>query len=434
MRSSVIGLTLAVAVVAQTAVAPAPAVTAATPAATSPVMVAPAATMAPMAPRVIGQPFANPYGARAPMFGARAPYGFFGARGAPMARAPMAQMSPYAMRAPIPMAAPPAPVPAPVVVPTTADGVINVSSHVDDYTNWRLAYLNAQARKSEAFFRSPLLQEGWLFTDGNDRVNNEQRNTLRGQYHQLYLKQNMQAAEYALNIAAQNNAPMSELLEIKKVYDYEVLRQVQQVLNEENQVLVYQIARQDFEWGATSAQNRLASCGNDARACRKAQLDMQSNQFDLMNALSPFFGSGSFSVPGDLADMVSYQRESMSAQTTQETFEAATRTYQANPTAANMFELQIQELKLEKSEARYMSKLANFISPLANLFGGNYRVALRYKEEQMDARIADLQEKLAAEQYKISQEQEPFGRTGNLASEQKTQRAFFNLLTSGMNP
>jgi hypothetical protein len=124
-------------------------------------------------------------------------------------------------------------------------------------------------------------------------------------------------------------------------------------------------------------------------------------------------------------------RQSISTKGSQESFDSAAATYKASPTATNMFAMQISELKLEKAEAAYMGNIASFISPLAALLNGNYNKALGYKQKQIDAKIADLNEKLAAEQYKLSQQKEPFGRTGNLASEQKTQRAFYNLLTSG---
>jgi hypothetical protein len=395
MRSSVIGLTLAVAVVAQGTVAPA--------AATSAVVVAPAASM-PMAPQMMGQPF-NPYAARFQ-------YGFGAGTAA----------SPYAMRAPAPVVVAPAPV-AKAVVEVTG----NKETHVSDYTAWRLAYLEMKAKKSTAVFKSPLLQYN---AASLPNIDTQMRDDLKLQYQKQYMKQNMQKTEYALNIAAQNNASPASLAALKNTYDMQNLAQVNLLVN--SPVITYQMARSDYESGATAAAAALAACGNDEFKCRKAKLDGQAAQMGLFGALAPLTGiDADF---GNVKLMVNYMRSSMSTKLAQEAFDKAADTYKNSPTASNMFALQIQELSLSSAEAGHMAQLTGFISPLAALLNGNYATALSYKQAQVAAKIADLKEKLAAETYKISQQKEPYGRTSNLASEQKTQRAFYNLLMSGPGP
>jgi hypothetical protein len=387
-----------------------------------------AVTVAPAAPMMTQAEFTAQFGA---------PMNPYAIRGQGMMQQ---QQLPYGYGARFGARAMPAQAPAPAA-PMPASGAMNAPkasgavmdqpiefAHVDDYTNWRLAYLNQQAKKSEAVYNSPLLVEGWNWV-GDKPIDSGKQKTLRDQYQLQYYKQNMQAAEYALNVAAQNDAPLAELQEIKKWYDYENLRQMNNIVGG-NPVMNYQIARQDYEWDATSATEALAAASNDYER-RNAQLDLQAAQIGLMDAIGPLTGSSSFGYPAQLKTMIGFMRESDNAKGSQESFDQAAETYRMNPTAANMFEMQIRELKLEKSEARYMSKLAGIVSPLAALMNGNYRLTMKYKEEQMDAKIADLQEKLAAEQYKVQQGKEPYGRTGNLASEQKTQRAFYNLLTSG---
>jgi hypothetical protein len=374
--------------------------------------------------------------AQAPQFGARVNFGGYSpyaARGQFAGRGQLRMpygaraQNPYMMRAPVA-----APVAAPVVeaVAVVVEAEPNAYNHVDDYTAWRIAYLTAQAEKSDAMMHSPLLDPDWKWSGTSPITNTDQQGLLREQYELQSAKGKMQAAEYMLNVAAQNDAPLEELQEIKKFYDYERLKQMN-IMVGSNAVMTYQIARQDYEWDANSAQAAIASATTDFEK-RKAQLDMQEAQMGLMSALDPLMGNtGSYTPASSMGKMVGFMADAASAQGRQGSFDDSAAQYEANPTAANMYEMQIAELKLEKAEASYMRSLAGYLSPLAALMNGNYRSSLNYKKQQIESKIADLEEKLAAERYKQRQGKSPFGRTANLASEQKTQRAFFNLLTSG---
>lgn len=366
------------------------------------------------------------YGNRAPFVGA---YGNLGARvaapyyaaraGTPYyAAAPaISAYNPYALRA--------AQATAPVVA---APAPVQDFDHSTDYANWRLAYLTSKAEEADALSFSPMLSPNWNHRGGAP-FDQGQAGILYDQYKLEAAKGKMFAAEYALNQAAELGAPVSELQELKKLYDYEKLNQMNLLLSVTNPVITYQLARQDYEWDATAAEQALRDATTPQEK-RKAQLDMQEAQIDLMDAMSPVVGGG-LSYPGKLSTMVRFMGDSESAKGRQMSFDEAAAEYERSPTPVNMYELQIAELKLEKAEASYMNSLAGFVSPLAALLNGNYQSSLKYKKEQVEAKIAGLEEKLAAATYTARHGRAPFGRTSNKASSMKTQRAFFNLLSSG---
>jgi hypothetical protein len=370
----------------------------------------------------LGSRMLNPYGYGGVRMAAPA---YAGARvGARVAAPAYAAMNPYMTRA-APIAYQQPAYQAPVAAAPVA-AAAPVYDHEEDYENWRVAYITAKAENADSISHSPMLSDSWKLNDrDNAFINPEMATTLRLNFELEGQKGKMQAAEYALNVAAERDAPSEDLTELKKVYEYERLSTMNLMLNNDP-VISYQVARQDYEWDAKTASEKLKNA-KTATEKREAQLLAQEAQLDLLDAVNPLLGGG-LNYGSKMGTMVRYMVDSGKAKNAQQSFDEATRAYQGNPSAVNFYELQIAELKLEKREADYMRTLTGLVSPLAALLNGNYGASLKYKKELTEAKIADLEEKLAAELYKQRHGKEPFGRTDNTPSNAKTQRAFYNLI------
>lgn len=302
----------------------------------------------------------------------------------------------------------------------------NQAQHQNDYENWRMAYLHAKAEQSEALSNSPLWN-AWNMVnpDENSPLNQATKDKMFDNFSMQTWQKKMEAANYAVSVSAARGASDDVLDDLKKEYEFARLNAVNQQLN--NPMIQYQIARQWHQWDAGFAEY-VAAIAETPDEKRDAQLVMQMANMDFLDSVSPLLGDvGSMSVGANMNSIVRIGGRSAILRGIQRQFNEQKAAYQANPTAEEFYKLQVAELQLEKHESKYMRELSAFVKPLENLMGGNYFQSLRFKEESIDAKIADLAEKLAREQYKINQDREPYGSTNNEPTMEKQQRMFYNM-------
>lgn len=347
----------------------------------------------------------SPYGGNVVRMGAYNPYNIVG-RQATMAAAP---------------AAPVAPAP---VVPAAPTKPFNQASHQNDYENWRMAYLHSKAEQSDALSQSPLWNM-WNLVDGdNDPLTQGTKDKLLSNFQMQTLTQKMEAASYAISVSAARGASDAVLDDLKKEYEYERLKAMNLQIN--NPMIQYQIARYDYGWDAGFAEY-IDSIATTPAEKRDAKLVKQMADMDFLDSVDGALPGGGMGYGGNLNNIVRVQARAGILRGVQRQFNEQKAAYKADPSAENFYKLQMNELELEKHEAKYMRHLSALVTPLENFMDGNYFQALRFREEQIEAKVADLAEKLAREQYKINQDREPYGSTNNLPSIEKQQRMFYNL-------
>jgi len=323
--------------------------------------------------------------------------------------------------APAARAAPVAPAP---VVPAAPKKPFDQASHQNDYENWRMAYLHSKAENSDALSQSPLWNM-WNLVDGdNDPLGQDTKDKLLNNFQMQTLTQKMEAASYAISVSAARGASDAVLDDLKKEYEYERLKAMNLQLN--NPMLTYQVARYDYGWDAGFAEY-IDSIATTPAEKRDAKLVMQMANMDFLDALDTALPGGGMGYSGNLNNIVRVQARAGILRGVQRQFNEQKAAYKADPSAENFYKLQMNELELEKHEAKYMRHLAALVKPLENFMDGNYFQALRFREEQIEAKVADLAEKLAREQYKINQDREPYGSTNNMPTIEKQQRMFYNL-------
>jgi hypothetical protein len=305
-----------------------------------------------------------------------------------------------------------------------ADKPFNPVSHQNDYENWRMAYLTSRAEASEALSHSPLFNMWNFVNDDNDPLAADTKNKLLNNFQLQSRRQKMEAASYAISVSAARGADDATLDALKQEYEYERLQSLNLQLN--NPMITYQIARMDYGWDAGFAEYVMEQARTPEEK-REAKLVMQMAEMDFLDALDGVLPGGGMGLGSNLRNVVRLQARSAILRGVQRQFNEQKVAYQANPTAENFYKLQMDELQLEKHEAKYMRHLSGLVSPLRELMDGNYFQSLRFKEEQVEAKIADLAEKLAREQYKINQGKEPYGSTNNMPSIDKQQRMFYTL-------
>lgn len=301
--------------------------------------------------------------------------------------------------------------------------------HTKDWIAWRKTLLKSRIEQSEALGASPLFKDA--FNKDLDGSKKTQADKLSKAFGQLAQQQKLQAAEYSLNVAAERGEDITDL---KAAYDYsrlELISASDNINPESKKLIDYQIARQDYAADGADAAEAIAAAKTpqELADAKLDQLEVTSDFFDALNNV----GSTHFAFGDKFTTYIGFKQSSKGLKTRQKSFDEKAAKFQAEQTPANYYALQIAELKLEKAEADYMSKVSGFVNPLASLLGGNYAAALTYKKKQIDAKIADLAEKLAAETYKKKHGKEPVGRVVNQPSMQKSQQVFYNYL-SGVEP
>jgi hypothetical protein len=256
----------------------------------------------------------------------------------------------------------------------------------------------------------------------NSPLTQDVKDKMLNNFQMQALTQKMEAASYALSVSAARGASDEVLDDLRKEYEFERLKAMN--LQIQNPMLQYQIARYDYGWDAGYAEY-IASIAQTPAEKRDAKLVMQMAQMDFLDSMSGVMPGVEYGA--NLNNLVRVQARAAILRGVQRQFNEQKAAYQADPTAENFYKLQLNELELEKHETKYMRHMAALVQPLANLMDGNYFQALRFREEQIEAKVADLAEKLAREQYKINQDREPYGSTNNTPSIEKQQRMFYNM-------
>lgn len=414
---SVIALTIAGVAMAQDEAAPVAAPVMRAPMVAAPMMGASAVQVAragmPMGFNGVASPYMvnrgvarniSPYGGNVVRMGAYNPYNIVG-RQATMAAAP----------------APVAPAP---VVPAAPKKPFDQASHQNDYENWRMAYLHSKAEQSDALANSPLWNMWNMVDSANSPLGQETKDKLLNNFQMQTLTQKMEAASYAISVSAARGASDAVLDDLKKEYEFERLKAMNLQLN--NPMIEYQINRYHYGWDAGYAEY-VASLATTPAEKRDAKLVMQMAQMDFLDSFNNALPGGGMAFGANLNNIVRVQARAAILRGVQRQFDEQKAAYKADPSAENFYKLQMDELQLEKHETKYMRHLSTLVKPLENLMDGNYFQSLRFREEQIEAKVADLAEKLAREQYKINQDREPYGATDNTPSIEKQQRMFYNL-------
>jgi hypothetical protein len=295
---------------------------------------------------------------------------------------------------------------------------------MEDFAFWRSAMFEKKHKDAGALLNSPLFSTEWKGRDGKGfgGMSNLDKGVMQEMFALQHLKNDVLKASNDLNLAVMLDVDPKEIAKLQADYDYAEL-ELQQFYIEDfgfdfvdssSNTIAYQLARMDYVNDAGDAAETLAS-GASAQAKQAAMVDMAVAQFDLLEAMGDITGSD-IAIPDRLSSALSYQQDSYSVQSASAKFDKAVEAYSEDPSAKNLYSMQIAELELEDKEAEYMQTLAGWVGTLGSLMGGNYKLALKYKEEMTEAKIADLQEKLEAELFLEKWGKYPYGRSENLPS------------------
>lgn len=398
----------------------------------SPVHVAPHAAPVRTSPYGRGYGVVSPYSARAAV--ARSPYL------SPYSLAPRA--TPYVVAAPKPVVAAPKPeveiVEVEVIKPVEVEVLVEtdaMANRMEDYAYWRNSYLKKQEEGADALAHSPIFwmrdSDGAMWNRWGGREAGVKTQMLYDLAHeQLGVTQ----TSNELNLAAMMGADHETLAALKSDYDYERLEyqnalmdyqklllrdRVPSNMREQQDILEYQIARLDYISDAADAAEQAAEAKTAADA-QYAAVNAAVAQLDLIEAMNTVLPNNDFGDFGELSNALNYQQASYDVQSAQQSFDLAVEKFEANPEKASLlYAMQMAELDLQAEEANYMETVAEMSfmkDSLGSLMNGNYALALNFKGKAIDAKQADLKEKLEHALFVEAYGEEPYGRSKNMPS------------------